>query len=171
MIVICVVSLIFSLLLQGLMSNFLGYTIQNLSIFSAVYVLINLVVVQQYFEDSKKNIILIVIFGLFTDLVYNNTCLLCVCIFLCIYYLNKLFSSIFPYNLFTMNIFSLLSMIIYHFITFLFLLILRFDSYGFLIFLKVIGCNVIMTIVYTSFLYLIIDYIYKRFDLKLIREK
>lgn len=171
MIIVCIVSLFISLLIQGLMSNFFGYTLDNLSIFSAVYVLINLVVIQQYFEDNKKNLIVVVIFGLLVDLVYNNTVLLSTCIFFVIYYLNKTFSLIFPYNLFTINIFSLVSMVVYHVITFIFLVLLRFDSYGILILFKVIGCNIIMTIIYTSFLYLLIDFIYKKFDLKLIREK
>lgn len=171
MIIVCIISLIVSLLLQGLMSNFLGYTLENLSIFNAVYVLINLVVIQQYFEDSKKNLIIIVIFGLLMDLVYNNTVLLCACVFIVIYYLNKFLNFFLPYNLFTVNIFSLISMVVYHVITFLFLILLRFDSYGILMLFKVIGCNVIMTIIYTSVLYFVIDFIYKKFDLKVVREK
>ena len=54
MIIVSVISLLFSLLIQGLMSNFFEYTIDNLSIFSAVYVLINLVVLMPYFEDNKN---------------------------------------------------------------------------------------------------------------------
>ena len=171
MMIVCVLSLIISLFLQGGISNFLGYTISNLSIFSAVYVLINLVVIQQYFEDSKKNLILIIVFGLLMDQVYTNTCILCTCIFIVIYYFNKLLNFFLPYNLFTVNLFSLLSMVVYHLFSFLILVILGFDSYGLLILFKVIGCNIIMTIIYTSILYLVIDYIYKRFDLKIIRDK
>ncbi len=170
MIIVSIISLLFSLFLQGLVSNFQSYTIYDLSIFSAVYMLLTLVVLQPYFENDKKFLILILIFGILLDITYSNTFILCTCIFLAIFYLNKLLNFFFPYNLFTVNLFSILSMISYHVITFLFLIILNFDSYNFIILLKVIGCNLIMTVVYTSFMYYLIDFIYKKFKLKLIRE-
>ncbi len=170
MIIVSIISLLFSLFLQGLVSNFQSYTIYDLSIFSAVYMLLTLVVLQPYFENDKKFLILILIFGILLDITYSNTFILCTCIFLAIFYLNKLLNFFFPYNLFTVNLFSVLSMISYHVITFLFLIILNFDSYNFIILLKVIGCNLIMTVVYTSFMYYLIDFIYKKFKLKLIRE-
>ena len=170
MIIVSIISLLFSLFLQGLVSNFQSYTIYDLSIFSAVYMLLTLVVLQPYFESNKKFLILILIFGLLLDITYSNTFILCTCIFLAIFYLNKLLNFFFPYNLFTVNLFSILSMISYHVITFLFLIILNFDSYNFIILLKVIGCNLIMIVVYTSFMYYLIYFIYKKFKLKLIRE-
>lgn len=170
MIIVSVISLLFSLLIQGLMSNFFGYTIDNLSIFSAVYVLINLVVLMPYFEDNKKILIILIIFGLLMDMVYSNTCIFCTCIFLVIFYFNKMLNFFFPSNLLTINIFSILSMIVYHVLTFIFLVILKFDSYGILVLLKVIGCNIIMTIIYTTILYFLISFIYKKFDLKIVRE-
>lgn len=170
MIIVSVISLLFSLLIQGLMSNFFGYTIDNLSIFSAVYVLINLVVLMPYFEDNKKILIILIIFGLLMDMVYSNTCIFCTCIFLVIFYFNKMLNFFFPSNLLTINIFSILSMIVYHVLTFIFLVILKFDSYGILVLLKVIGCNIIMTIIYTTILYFLISFVYKKFDLKIVRE-
>lgn len=170
MIIVSVISLLFSLLIQGLMSNFFEYTIDNLSIFSAVYVLINLVVLMPYFEDNKKILIILIIFGLLMDMVYSNTCIFCTCIFLVIFYFNKMLNFFFPSNLLTINIFSILSMIVYHVLTFIFLVILKFDSYGIFVLLKVIGCNIIMTIIYTTILYFLISFVYKKFDLKIVRE-
>lgn len=171
MMILSVISLIISFLIQGLFSNLSGFSIPNLSIFSAVYVLINLVVIQQYFEDDKKFLILIVIFGMLTDIVYSNTLILCTCLFIAIFYLNKLFSFFFPYNIFTINGFSILSMIIFHTLTFIFLMLLGFDSFRFTTLLKVIGCNIIMTIIYTTVLYYCIDILYKKFKLKHIKAK
>lgn len=170
MIVVSVISLLFSLLFQGLISNFQSYTMHDLSIFSAVYMLLTLVVLQPYFESDKKFLILIIIFGVLLDITYSNTFILCTCIFLVIFYLNKLLNFFFPYNLFTVNLFSILSMISYHIITFLFLVILNFDSYNIITLLRVIGCNLIMTIVYTSIMYYLIDFIYKKFKLKNVRD-
>lgn len=170
MIIVSVISLLFSLFLQGLVSNFQSYTMHDLSIFSAVYMLLTLVVLQPYFENDKKFLILIIIFGVLLDITYSNTFILCTCIFLAIFYLNKLLNFFFPYNLFTVNLFAVLSMVSYHILTFLFLVILNFDSYNIIILLKVIGCNLIMTIVYTSIMYYLIDFVYKKFKLKIIRE-
>ena len=170
MIIVSVISLLFSLFLQGLVSNFQSYTMHGLSIFSAVYMLLTLVVLQPYFENDKKFLILIIIFGVLLDITYSNTFILCTCIFLAIFYLNKLLNFFFPYNLFTVNLFAVLSMVSYHILTFLFLVILNFDSYNIIILLKVIGCNLIMTIVYTSIMYYLIDFVYKKFKLKIIRE-
>lgn len=171
MILLSVISLIISLLIQGLLSNFLGFTIENLSIFSANYVLINLIVLEQYYENDKKFLILLVIFGLLVDIVYSNTFIFCTCIYIFIFYINKLLRFYLPYNLLTVNLFSIISMIVYNIITFIFLTILKFDSYGIAILFKIIGCNLIMTILYTSILYWIISTISKKLDLKIVRER
>lgn len=171
MIIVSVISLIISLLIQGLVSNFIGYTIDNLSIFTTVYVLINLVVLQQYFESDKKFLILVIIFGMLCDIVYSNTFILCACIFVLIFYINKFISHILPYNVLMVNVFSILSIIIYHAVTFLFLIIFRFDGYGIFVLLKVIGCSIIMSIIYTTIIYYVILFFVRKFDLKVVRDK
>lgn len=170
MIIVSIISLLLSLFIQGLVSNFQGFTIDNLSIFSAIYLLITLVVLQPYFESDKKFLILILIFGMLLDITYSNTFILCTCIFVAIFYFNKLLNFFFPYNLFTVNLFSILSMIIYHVLTFLFLVLLKFDAYSILVLLKIIACNIIMTILYTSVMFLVIEFIYKKFRLKLVKD-
>ena len=127
-------------------------------------------VLQPYFESDKKFLILILIFGMLLDITYSNTFILCTCIFVAIFYFNKLLNFFFPYNLFTVNLFSILSMIIYHVLTFLFLVLLKFDAYSILVLLKIIACNIIMTILYTSVMFLVIEFIYKKFRLKLVKD-
>ena len=170
MIILCIITSIISLLLQGLISNFQNYTLTNLSIFSAVYLLINFVVLQPYFDSSKKNIILIIIFGMIFDITYNNTIILSTFTFIAIFYINKILNIFFPNNLLTINIFSILSMIFYHILIFTFLSILSFDNYNISILLKVIASNIIMTIIYTSIMYYIVSKLYNKLNLKLIRE-
>lgn len=171
MIIVSVISLIISFLIQGITSNLLGYTINNISLFCTVYVLINIVVLQQYFENDKKILLLIVIFGMLMDIVYSNTLIFTTCIFISIFYLNKLLSAFLPYNALTINVFSLLSVFMYHIISFIFLKILQYETYGIIVLLKVLGCNIIMTIIYTTLLHYIINKIYKKFNLKIVRDK
>ena len=169
MMIISIVSLILSLLIQGIISNFVGYTFMNLSFFYTVYVLICLGVILPYFDDKKKYFILLVIFGLIIDIAYTNTFILNVFIFIVVYFFNKMFYSILPYNLFTINISSVISIIIYHIISFLMLLMLGYDSYTISMLGISILHSIIMTIIYASGLYLIISFIYKKFELKEVR--
>ncbi len=169
MIIISVVSLIISFLLQGLSSNLFSYYFESISIFSTIYVLVNLVVLQEYYVDTKKFMILIVVVGLLMDIVYNSTAFLSVFVFAIIYYVNKGLKFSLPYNLVTVNLFSIVSIILYHLITFVFLFVVRFDNYSLFYLFKIIGCSLIMTVIYTSLLYYVIDHLFKKFDLKVIR--
>ena len=171
MLIASIVSLIISLLLQGLTTNFTNYTLNSLTIFQTIYVLINLIVIERYFESEKKYFILLIIFGLLMDITYSNTLILNVCIFIAIHYINKILISIFPYNIMITNVLSILSLIIYHITTFLFLIILGFDNYNILILLKVIASSIIMTIIYTTVLYYIFSIIYNKSDKKLVKDK
>ena len=66
--------------------------------------------------------------------------------------------------------FALISMIVYHVITFIFLTVFKFDSYGFLTLLKIIMSNIIMTITYTTIVYYIVIFISKKFNLKVVKD-
>lgn len=170
MIILSVIIFLISFLLQGLISNVHNYTIIHMSIFSAIYLLLALVVLQPYFENDKKFITILLVFGILFDITYTNTFVLNTCIFIIIFYLNKFLNFIFPYNLFTVNMFALISMIVYNVITFIFLTVFKFDSYGFLILLKIIACNIFMTVTYTTIIYYIVLWCSKKFKLKTVKS-
>ena len=167
--VLSVISLIFSFLLQGFVSNFQSFTIDKINMFSSVFLLINFVVLYQYFENDKKFLLLVVIFGILFDIVYTNTFVLCTAFFILLFFLNKIFNFFFPSNVVTVNLFSFLLMIIYHVLSFVILSLLNFDSYSFFVLLKVIISCLFMNIIYTTFLYYVIKFFYEKFDLKIVR--
>lgn len=166
MLVLSIITLLISTLIQGIISNYIGYTFNNLSWFLTVYPLINILILAPYFDNKKKYFALIVIFGLLTDIVYGNTFILNTSLFLACYQLSKFFHSFFPYNLLTINISNLLNIFFYHFVTFLILTVLRYDNYTWSILLKVLTHSIIMTIIYSSIVYLIISAINKKLELK-----
>lgn len=166
MIIVSIISLLISTLLQGIVSNYIGYNFNNLSWLLTIYPLINILILSPYFENKIKNIILIIVFGLLTDIVYGNTLILNTSIFLACFFISKSFHSLLPYNLLTINISNLLNVFIYHIINFLLLIALRYDNYTWRILLKLTSHSIIMTIIYSSILYLLIEYIYKKFELK-----
>ena len=114
MMILSIILLVISFLFQGIMSNFLGYILGNISIFSTIYVLITLMLIYPYFENKKKYFLVLVIFGWLVDVVYSNTFLLHISLFYVIYKFSNFFHFFFPYNLVTINVCSLLSVFIYH---------------------------------------------------------
>ena len=166
MMILSIITIILSSLIQGVVSNYLGYTYHNLSLFSTLYILIALLVVKPHFENEKKYLILLITFGFIMDIAYTNTFLLNTCLFIIVYYFSKFFHFFFPYNLFTINISNLLSLFLYHIISFLFLTILRYDNYTIQVLFNVLTHNIIMTIIYTTILYSIVQFIKEKFDLK-----
>ena len=166
MILISIIILLISFFIQGLTSNYLGYTYGDLSIFLTIYILIALLIVNPYFENKKKYFIILIIFGLLTDIVYTNTFILNTCLFITSYYLSKMFHFFFPYNWVTISISNLLCIFAYHIISFLFLIILRYDTYTISNLLKILGNSILMTIIYSNVIYTIIVFIVKKFELK-----
>lgn len=166
MIIVSIISLVISCFIQGVMSNYLGYTYSDLSFFSTIYVLVNLLVLRPYFENEKKYFILVIVLGLIVDIVYTNTLLFHAFLFVLVYYFSKAFHFFFPYNFLTINISNLLGIFIYHIITFFFLSMLRYDSYSIFVLFKVLSHSILMTIIYTSFVYWVIQLIQRKLDLK-----
>lgn len=166
MIILSIISLITTCLFQGIISNYLGYTYESLSIFTTIYILINLLILKQYFENEKKFFVFLIIFGIITDITYTNTFILNACFFILVYYFSKAFHSIFPYNFITINISNLLGIFLYHILSFLFLWILKFDNYTIGMLLKILSHSIIMTLLYTSTIYLIIHFFYQKLGLK-----
>ena len=169
MIIVSVISLIISFFLHGLVSNLQSFTLESFNWFSCPFLLINFVVLHSYFESDKRFLTLIIVFGVLFDIVYSNTLVLCTAFFILVFYLNKLYSFFFPSNVFTVNFFSLIAMIIYHILSFAFLRLLQFDSYNLLVLFRVILSNLFMNIVYTTILYYAIKLVYEKFNLKIVR--
>ena len=166
MIALSIIVLLISLLIQGIMSNYLGYTYLDLSIFSTMYVLIALLILNPYFENKKKYFLILIIFGLVMDIVYTNTFILNVCLFIIVYYFSKSFHFFFPYNWITISVSNLLSIFLYHIISFLFLNILKYDVYTFSNLLKILSHSILMTIIYTNIIYTIVVFVKQKFQLK-----
>lgn len=166
MMLISIIAVLISAFIQGSISNYLGYAYENLSIFSTIYVLIALLTINPYFENKKKYFILLIIIGLIIDIAYTNTFGLNVCLFIVGYYFSKAFHFFFPYNWLTISISNLISIFIYHIISFLLLTILKYDTYTFSYLLKILKHSIIMTIAYSSILHILVNYIFKKFQLK-----
>lgn len=164
-----IILLIISVIIQGITSNYLGYIYTDLSLFSTIYVLITILVLNPYFENKKKYVIVLIIFGLIMDIVFTNTVLFNICLFLILYYFNKTFHFFLPYNFVTVNISSLCSVFLYHIITFGFLVLVKYDQYTISMLIKILSHSIIMTITYTSLIYGVCYLLYQKLELRQIK--
>jgi len=166
---VSVISLIFSFLFQGYISTMLDFSLINPSWFSTIYILVNLIVLLPYYEDTKKYLRLLIVFGILMDIVYTNTIILNALIFLIIYFICKKINQVLPHNIFTINLLNVLGVILFHILTFLILFLIQYDSYSIISLIRIITHSILMTIIYGSLLYIIIDGILKKFNVKTIK--
>ena len=150
----------------GVFSNVVGYTQANITFLYTIYPLLTLLVIYPYFGNKNKYLILLIIFGILTDLTYSNTLILNTCLFYMIYKINQTFHFFFPYNLLTTSISSLIGIYIYHVVTFLFLILINFNNYNPKVLLTILLSSTIMTIIYTIITYLLVNFLKQRLELK-----
>ncbi len=166
---IALVSVIISFLLDGLLSNYFNFSLINPSLFKTIYTIIALVVILPYFNNDKKYLYILFGTAILFDIVYTNTFILNIVLFFLIYILNKFLDFFMPHNLLNSNIRSILSVTLYYILTFIILNIVKYNEYSLSLLLNIITHSIIMTIIYTTILYLLTKYLYGKFNIKQIR--
>jgi len=164
-----VILLIFSFLFEGFISNYIVSAFNNLNVFSTLYSLITFVVIFPYFQNKKKYYILLIIFSLLIDIVYNNTIMLNVLLFLAISLIVKILTTILPDNILMINIISLISVILYHILSYIVLIAVNYNNYTISLLFDICLNSILMTIIYTTIIYLISKNVFERLDLKQIK--
>ena len=164
-----IIYLTLSFILDNLMSLLLPSTLTDISYFTTIYIIISFVVIYPYLGDEKKFYILLVIFGLLFDILYTGTFIFNVSLFLVIGICIKLLYNVFPENVFTMNVISLISIIIYHFLSFVIVGLISSINYDFILFINIVLHSLAMTIIYTSISYFALKVIGRKFNVKYIK--
>lgn len=151
------------------MSNYVSINLVDPSIFRTIYSIIAIVVIYDYFKDDRKYLYIILILGILFDIVYTNTFILNIIIFLIIYLILEKLDYLIPTNLLTINLKALISIFIYHIMTYLILLMVHYNNYNLSLLWMIIIRSIIMTIIYTSISYIIIKKIADKKNLKKIK--
>ena len=112
--IVLIIHIVISFLLDGLLSNYISTSIIDPSYFRTIYSVISLVVIFSYFENQKKYLYILLIIGALFDIVYTNTFLLNIVIFFLIYLIINILNNFIPNNILTINLKSLLAILIYH---------------------------------------------------------
>ena len=158
--IIAIIYVIISFLLDGLMSNILTFNLVDQSYLKTIYSIISLVILYNYFDNQKKYLSIVIILGIFFDIVYTNTFILNVIVFLIIYLILSRLDYVIPTNIFTINLKSIVCISLYHILTYIILLLSNYNNYSIKLLGLILLRSIIMTIIYTSISYLLMNKIY-----------
>jgi hypothetical protein len=165
--ILTIIILIISFLFEGFISNYLNISFLDNNYFSTLYTLITLIILYTYFNNQKKYLILLIIFACVFDIVYTNTFILNIVLFLLVYYFNRFLDIYLPTNILTINIKTILSIFLYNFITFIIIIFTNYSDYLFSTLINITIKSIPLTIIYTTISYIIITKIYEKYDIKI----
>lgn len=157
---IAIIYVIISFFLDGLISNYMNFTLISPSYFSTIYSLISIVILYNFFENKKKYLSILIALGIFFDIIYSNTFILNIVIFLLIYIILSNLDYLIPTNIITINIKAIVCISSYHILTYIILLISNYNNYNLELLLIILIRSIAMTIIYTTISYLIMNKIY-----------
>lgn len=158
--IIAITYVIFSFILDGLLSNLLPFDLTDPSWLKTIYSLISLVIIYNYFDNKQKYLSILIVLGIFFDIVYTNTFILNIVVFLIIYIILSYLDYIIPTNIITINIKSIACISSYHLLTYIILLLSNYNNYSIKLLGLILLRSIIMTIIYTTISYLIMNKIY-----------
>ena len=167
--IVSIIYLIVSFVLENVMASIFHATLGSVSYFTTIYTIIALVVIYPYFANEKKYYILVIIFGALFDILYTSTLLINVVFFILIAVIIKVLNTIMSDNIFTTNVISIISIIIYHLLSFVILNLETSQTYSLILLGKIITHSILMTIIYTTISYVIIKLIYNKLDMKQVK--
>ena len=158
--IIAVIYVIISFLLDGMVSNLIPFNLVDPSYLKTIYSVVSLVIIYNYFDNQKKYLQILVVLGMFFDIVYTNTFILNIVVFITIYIILSNLDYIITTNIFTINLKSIVCISSYHILTYIILLLANYNNYS----IKLLGIilirSIIMTIIYTTISYIIMNKIY-----------
>lgn len=149
--------LLISFFLDGIMSNYFTSITSHISLFNTIYSIIALSCIAGHFNNKKKYFILIALIGLCFDIVYTNTLLLNVFIFIILGLNAILLNSKLPNNILYNTLISLINIFLYYILTYLMLTITNYLNIKINILLHILICSIIMSIIYSIIITFIIN--------------
>ena len=157
---VSIIYVIISFLLDGIISNIIPFNLVDPSYFKTIYSVISLVIIYNYFDNHQKYLTILIILGIFFDIIYTNTFILNIIVFLIIYIVLSNLDYIITTNIFTINLKSIVCISTYHITTYIILLLANYNNYSIKLLGLILLRSIIMTIIYTSISYLLMNKIY-----------
>lgn len=158
--ILSIIILSISLILDGLLSNYLPFTIGNLSFFTPLLTMTSILFIYPLLNKNKKNyFILIVIFGIIYDLSYTNLLFYNSILFLLVAFFTIKIYELLPVNFLSITIYLILLIIIYETLNILFIIIFQVRNVVFKDYYYKVSHSILLNILYGLGLYFLL---YKR---------
>ena len=158
---VAIIYVIISFLLDGIISNIIPFNLVDPSYFKTIYSIISIVIIYNYFDNHKKYLTILITLGVFFDVIYTNTFILNIIVFIIIYIVLSNLDYIITTNIFTINLKSIVCISTYHISTYIILLLANYNNYSIKLLGLILIRSIIMTIIYTTISYLIMNKIYE----------
>lgn len=164
---ISIIILFISLIIDGILTNFLPYGVGNLSLFTPLTTIVAITIIYIFFYHKEKEyLITLFVTGIVYDLFYTNLLFLSGLLFLLIgYFIIKMY-KITGFNYLWIFIYTILSIIIYECSFALIIILFNLVPMNFNRLIYKISHSLILNIVYGELLYLIINLIPKKYKRK-----
>ena len=157
--------LVVSFLLDGILSNFLPYMNQSLSLFTPYFSVSFLFLMVPFFrkDEEKKYYLIAILYGFFYDVFYTNLLMCHVILFVFVAFMSKKIWKNMQLNFITIPFFIALIIGIYHASFLLLLSLFNIVNPSIQSFLYLWSHSILLNIIYGEILYLILNKLNKKY--------
>ena len=152
------------------LSFFLEIMFSNIATFSSLFVplflIVSLVLMYPYFKTKMYFIIVCAVCGLIYDLGFLNTAFINTLCFTTMGLMIILVHSYMNYNLVSTNIVNVIIIVFYRIISYLLLCLTAYTNFHIHTLFKGVYSSLIVNVIYGIILYILLDLICKRFNIK-----
>jgi rod shape-determining protein MreD len=164
MIIIIIIIFIISLLLDGVLTNYLPYLVNDLSLFTPLLTLTSIFIIYPFYKKREKNyFITVFIIGIIYDLFYTNMLFFNAILFLIIGIITKFIYKNFNITYIKLIIYLTIIITIYESLTCLILIIFNLVPVTLYKLFYKISHSLLLNIIYGEILLLIINLIPKKY--------
>lgn len=156
--------IISSFFLESICSNYISI---NSSLFIPLFSIISLVIIYPYFNNKDLQFLQCCAgVGLAYDLIFTNTLIFNMVIFLGIGVIIKLINFFISNNPLNITLISALSIVFYRLITYIVLCIVGYLNFNFQVLYKSIYSSLLLNVIYAFFVYLLTDYFSRKYKIQ-----
>lgn len=161
---LAIIIMIISLLLDGLLSNYLPYLVNDLSLFTPLFTLISIFIIYPFYRKREKEYFIhIFILGIIYDLLYTNLLFFTGVIFVIVGLIIKFIIKNYELGYLKILLYMVIIIVLYESITVFFLGIYNVIPISFNKLIYKISHSLIINLIYGELLFIIIKILPKRF--------
>lgn len=157
------ITVILSFFLESITSNFIGI---NSEVMVPLFTIVSLIIIYPYFKGKESNYFKVcAVVGLCYDIVFTDTPLMNLLLFLLIGYVIHLVNHIMNTNVINICIMILICVIVYRMSSYGILCLAGFLSFNWISLITSIYSSLVLNMIYGIFLYLITDFFARKYHI------